>query len=114
MRISDWSSDVCSSDLLCSGLDRDDLVRAHIARDHEPGMAARAVMPVFLVQPSRIVAEIDVVDPKSEEHRVGKECVSTCRSWWAPYNQKKKQTQTNKTHHNNKDKDKYINIEKRY
>src|SRR3546814_10925839 len=22
---------------------------------------------------------------RSEERRVGKECVSTCRSWWSPY-----------------------------
>src|SRR3546814_18043586 len=22
---------------------------------------------------------------KSEERRVGKKCVSTCRSWWSPY-----------------------------
>src|SRR3546814_14373467 len=26
---------------------------------------------------------------RSEERRVGKECVSTCRSWWSPYNLKK-------------------------
>src|SRR3546814_15790861 len=30
-------------------------------------------------------AEIDVVDLRSEERRVGKECVSTCRSRWSPY-----------------------------
>src|SRR3546814_18079130 len=29
---------------------------------------------------------------RSEERRVGKECVSTCRSRWAPYHSKKKQT----------------------
>src|SRR3546814_13160432 len=29
--------------------------------------------------------------PRSEERRVGKECVSTCRSRWAPYHSKKKQ-----------------------
>src|SRR3546814_15670985 len=27
---------------------------------------------------------------RSEERRVGKECVSTCRSWWSPYHKKKK------------------------
>src|SRR3546814_11840985 len=27
---------------------------------------------------------------RSEERRVGKECVSTCRSRWSPYNKKKK------------------------
>src|SRR3546814_13982177 len=33
----------------------------------------------------------------SEERRVGKECVSTCRSRWSPYHHKKnnKQTKTN-------------------
>src|SRR3546814_18872423 len=29
---------------------------------------------------------------RSEERRVGKECVSTCRSRWAPYHAKKKNT----------------------
>src|SRR3546814_11561970 len=28
--------------------------------------------------------------PRSEERRVGKECVSTCRSRWSPYHKKKK------------------------
>src|SRR3546814_18640396 len=28
---------------------------------------------------------------RSEESRVGKECVGTCRSRWSPYHQKKKQ-----------------------
>src|SRR3546814_13908365 len=32
----------------------------------------------------------DSMAPRSEEHRVGKECVSTCRSRWSPYHQKKK------------------------
>src|SRR3546814_10418710 len=32
---------------------------------------------------------------RSEERRVGKECVSTCRSWWSPVHLKKK---TNKEH----------------
>src|SRR3546814_15582159 len=31
-----------------------------------------------------------VVDFRSEERRVGKECVSTCRSRWSPYHSKKK------------------------
>src|SRR3546814_15050276 len=30
---------------------------------------------------------------RSEERRVGKECVSTCRSRWSPYHSKKKQKQ---------------------
>src|SRR3546814_18793249 len=32
---------------------------------------------------------------RSEERRVGKEGVSTCRSWWSPYQQKKKNQQNN-------------------
>src|SRR3546814_17321678 len=32
---------------------------------------------------------------RSEERRVGKECVSTCRSRWSPYNQKKKNIYNN-------------------
>src|SRR3546814_11516738 len=35
------------------------------------------------------VMEVDV-DGRSEERRVGKECVSTCRSRWSPYHYKKK------------------------
>src|SRR3546814_11931298 len=34
--------------------------------------------------------------PRSEERRVGKECVSTCRSRWSPYLYTKKQYNTNK------------------
>src|SRR3546814_20354820 len=33
---------------------------------------------------------LDVVYPSSEERRVGNECVSTCRSRWSPYHEKKK------------------------
>src|SRR3546814_16314610 len=36
------------------------------------------------------VHAVDVVDNRSEERRVGKECVSTCRSRWSPYHSKKK------------------------
>src|SRR3546814_6257949 len=35
-------------------------------------------------------AAVAVVDHRSEERRVGKECVSTCRSRWSPYHSKKK------------------------
>src|SRR3546814_9367460 len=68
MRISDWSSDVCSSDLEFEhlGIDHDHL---HLigAKAIEQGQDHR-------VEPDR-----------SEERRVGKECVSTCRSRWSPY-----------------------------
>src|SRR3546814_8202606 len=61
MRISDWSSDVCSSDLTC----------AYAFSAGAPGRAASLPPPGAA--------------PRSEERRVGKECVSTCRSRWSPY-----------------------------
>src|SRR3546814_6998589 len=72
MRISDWSSDVCSSDL---GL------RPH---GHGGGHTRAATT---LVAPTGGAGEIEghPPHPRSEERRVGKECVSTCRSRWSPY-----------------------------
>src|SRR3546814_1383840 len=81
MRISDWSSDVCSSDLavlhelLWSRQEGWDLMVA--SRLHfldERG----AEEPPGLTNRSPLLA-------RSEERRVGKECVSTCRSRWSPY-----------------------------
>src|SRR3546814_7876859 len=68
MRISDWSSDVCSSDL-----------------------DTRSRVPEGVIGPGQ-----EWIEPtgahcrraraqRSEERRVGKECVSTCRSRWSPY-----------------------------
>src|SRR3546814_20873018 len=37
-------------------------------------------------------ASTNYVALRSEERRVGKECVSTCRSRWSPYHYKKKNT----------------------
>src|SRR3546814_1895379 len=96
MRISDWSSDVCSSDLgdgrhsvreLVDLANRDSrrglrfnnlLVRlsldaAAAERLREQGLDEASVPPA-----GRRVF-------RSEERRVGKECVSTCRSRWSPY-----------------------------
>src|SRR3546814_20818348 len=39
------------------------------------------------------IARIVGYDNRSEERRVGKECVSTCRSRWAPMHKKKKQNE---------------------
>src|SRR3546814_3911120 len=49
----------------------------------------------FPADPQCRYANNSMVDARSEERRVGKECVSTCRSRWSPYHQKKK----NKTIH---------------
>src|SRR3546814_18265782 len=46
------------------------------------------------VTATEIVAWLDAVSGRSEERRVGKECVSTCRSRWSPYHSKKKKIKT--------------------
>src|SRR3546814_9512967 len=78
MRISDWSSDVCSSDLLCLGA---------IAAAFHRAPAPPAVRTGIEIKPaaSRPGAATHPVQLRSEERRVGKECVSTCRSRWSPY-----------------------------
>src|SRR3546814_11115075 len=135
MRISDWSSDVCSSDLLAAALARalgaipvsvsiarsaeadgvplieagyprvsipwhdsrvrEELVFAVIRE--ESGFVQDAVSPaaaVGLMQVTRAAADhsgqraraqVEFPKVRSEERRVGKECVSTCRSRWSPY-----------------------------
>src|SRR3546814_19956502 len=110
MRISDWSSDVCSSDLQTMSL---------------PAAAAQLgligllqFLPLFVTTPitgwvadrfdrrwiTRVtlclqvfcalvlaiathegVMGLPILFSRSEERRVGKECVSTCRSRWSPY-----------------------------
>src|SRR3546814_3814861 len=86
MRISDWSSDVCSSDLRYAA------ARSHL---HPAATAARsAPMPASRsghgsASPRRQPAHANQPSPRSEERRVGKECVSTCRSRWSPYHYKK-------------------------
>src|SRR3546814_11357071 len=103
MRISDWSSDVCSSDL-------------GVARDVGVGLTAVAPTPLRAVRAEAAVRDSALtpdliraaareaseearpisdhrasaeyrkwIVERSEERRVGKECVSTCRSRWSPY-----------------------------
>src|SRR3546814_8589481 len=82
LRISDWSSDVCSSDLLDifdhTALDQD-IVRIVIKAN-----AHRNIAPC-LVRTKMAQTKITDHDGRSDERRVGKECVSTCRSRWSPY-----------------------------
>src|SRR3546814_9047353 len=85
MRISDWSSDVCSSDLrarLGGGIAQP--VYLHPRQRRAAGAIARAA----LGQRSRQHDAVALV-ARSEERRVGKACVSTCRSRWSPYHYKK-------------------------
>src|SRR3546814_17579611 len=100
MRISDWSSDVCSSDLL--------LPVDHHARPAQQDMQASITEPAALLrQLAQLLPNIGIVTTlrpvahalpigpcdtarpplahRSEERRGGKECVSTCRSRWSPY-----------------------------
>src|SRR3546814_16522965 len=95
MRISDWSSDVCSSDLLF----------APLAKGRDANRARRWCAHAASV---REALERDAWDgdwyrratfddgtwlgsKRSEKRRVGKECVSTCRSRWSPSHYKKKE-----------------------
>src|SRR3546814_8411390 len=75
MRISDWSSDVCSSDL--------DQLAWKLQRD---ARVVRVKRNARNVQREDVPEAPDLVTiNRSEERRVGKECVSTCRSRWSPY-----------------------------
>src|SRR3546814_15604102 len=106
MRISDWSSDVCSSDLRCNEKPIPSAAVGHggwceyricstktygrvpalgpLATDAS-GIKSAMGAPASLRSPWK--------GPKtgrSEERRVGKECVSTGRSRWSRYHEKKK------------------------
>src|SRR3546814_15902127 len=99
MRISDWSSDVCSSDLRpywwtlkpmpnmsagCSTSRESESV-------HFPSHWRCSVARFRLLSPGTGTRQ-KCCSSRSEERRVGKECVSTCRSRWSPYQSKIKQT----------------------
>src|SRR3546814_5727375 len=95
MRISDWSSDVCSSDLqkttvliiiiifprgwTITSLPFASAAAIYAARGRiGHAVAARSAAPIG-------TAAVVIIIVRSEERRVGKECVSTCRSRWSPY-----------------------------
>src|SRR3546814_18962457 len=110
MRISDWSSDVCSSDLYMTHIGFFPKAFFHyrerkkgcpdnilfycldgkgyynvLSDDFELNANQFAILPAN--QPHHFQADIE--NPwtiyRSEERRVGKECVSTFRSRWLPY-----------------------------
>src|SRR3546814_16589249 len=125
MRISDWSSDVCSSDLLAAKLSGQGI---ETVLTREPGgtpgaeairgllvsgetgrwdsltetllhFAARREHVEKTVKPALARGAWVITDrfadspmARSEERRVGKECVNTCRSRWSQYHYKKKQS----------------------
>src|SRR3546814_15253283 len=103
MRISDWSSDVCSSDLESRkpapvpGPKPMPLFRRDFALG---GPVAHAFLSIVglghhAVSINGREAHASMLDPgwtdyrqtvlRSEESRVGKGCVRPCKSWWSPY-----------------------------
>src|SRR3546814_18830790 len=113
MRISDWSSDVCSSELRVVGGQSDEVVenaralrrirlegadlfvrlgrQLGVVVDHahqRVTLKARHILSFLRPAIVNLLA-------RSEERRVGKECVSTCRSRWSPYHYKKKNKEIN-------------------
>src|SRR3546814_13067733 len=128
MRISDWSSDVCSSDLFdrrtgssTQGLeerstisqservsgrhDRQAQISDQVSGTIGAGVGGRGKgggggkgLPGISGSVSKSGSQMDTMNwttddsrssDRSEERRVGKECVSTCRSRWSPYHSKK-------------------------
>src|SRR3546814_11590001 len=105
MRISDWGSDVCSSDLDRVGMARQIVYSRKVLMEiidiggwEEDG----SLSPVqkdrlmegirgrtLVTSPRADIVQISYRDVhperRSEERRVGNECVSTCRSRWTPY-----------------------------
>src|SRR3546814_15529978 len=123
MRISDWISDVCSSDLVDFGALDLRWIGAIVSRDgavEETGLGAgvlgdpaRSVSWLVdrlaryggRIEAGQTVLSGSFIRPiecspgsRSAERRVGKECVSTCRSRGSPYHSKKKKNNKDKTH----------------
>src|SRR3546814_12845535 len=98
MRISDWSSDVCSSDLAEGTPGRLERAAALYTGDFLDGFAlneepfeewrrtkASRLRTAALRGLGRLLEHhASNGNIRSEERRVGKECVSTCRSRWSP------------------------------
>src|SRR3546814_16674884 len=114
MRISDWSSDVCSSDLLIMTLTMHSPLAPNEVLAHSAATLGGALFYLaFSLAFSRIfwlreerqamsVALFATAD-RSEERRVGNECVGTCRSRWSPdHYKKKKQTHKYRTKYKNR------------
>src|SRR3546814_14186237 len=91
MRISDWSSDVCSSDLKQERARRPS--RRQPESPQRPRRQRRKIQRPNLSFTTRRASFSPTTSAarRSEERRVGKECVSTCRSRWSPYHEKKKE-----------------------
>src|SRR3546814_16884700 len=97
MRISDWSSDVCSSDLDTASKIIEQAENRLV--NHDENISKRLVSKVnstnkasieHISYPTKQHEHLEVANSvkklweRTEESRVGKECVSTCRSRWSP------------------------------
>src|SRR3546814_10812078 len=89
LRISDSSSDVCSSDLINAIRDDKDKAEAMGLRTTLYKIVAWSVAAFFLSISGGLVGNVIGFIDRSEERRVGKERVSTCRSRWSPYPEQK-------------------------
>src|SRR3546814_12981504 len=102
MRISDWSSDVCSSDLMrMIGICMERQHIGVIVLEQDPGERLGGVLQRLGIGRTAGMMVVEIIAgwltgsmalladgmhmARSEERRVGKECVSTCRSRWSPY-----------------------------
>src|SRR3546814_18213539 len=99
MRISDWSSDVCSSDLddhilvvteivaqfgCCGSLETQVEFDGHPGTQGSHHVAGSQAVESGDLALGRLCQPGKKFKVRSEERRVGKECVSTCRSRWSP------------------------------
>src|SRR3546814_16953057 len=97
MRISDWSSDVCSSDLCCGRILLVDATFGLAIQNNNTDTPVNGGGGIIFNQTDRRSQAQYPFDlrlghaarhkflARSEERRVGQECVSTCRSRWSPY-----------------------------
>src|SRR3546814_1935965 len=85
MRISDWSSDVCSSDLPgYATMNAGREVFERVWKRPLPPLKGLN-LPEMMTAAAKGGLKALWAIGRSEERRVGKECVSTCRSRWSPY-----------------------------
>src|SRR3546814_16232669 len=102
MRISDWSSDVCSSDLVVLNYQVVMRICGNVSAVRDAALQAvrlaqRSSAAAGAASECRLPRSLIPANPRlylrTEERRVGNECVSTCRSRWSPYDDKKHRTQ---------------------